>query len=369
MSESFTETSKISYGTNIKNSLTGFIVGIIIFLLSFVVLWKNEGHNVAQLAKANYIDKTAIEISADKIERANDNKLVQLSGNAETDTTLTDGTVTIPKVFALERKVEMYQWEENVETTTKDELGGSTTETKTYSYDKVWSDTEINSKNFKKKGYKNPPFPIKSTVYYAKSGKLGEFNLTDKQSQSMNDYTEFDNLPQNSKYKIYDNKYYNSYNPESPAVGDIRISYEYVPTNTEISIIGRQKSDNTLTSYPYKDSPIYLQQSGIKTKDEMVSAFKKNNEFITNLFRIVGWLMMLIGMNLIISPLVVIFKVIPAVETIVGMLSGGIIFLISIALSLLTISIAWFAYRPLLSLSVLVIIGLIAFEVRKKIKK
>ena len=53
MSEnSFTETSKISYGKNVMNSFSGVIVGLIIFLLSFFVLWKNEGHNVAQLAVA-----------------------------------------------------------------------------------------------------------------------------------------------------------------------------------------------------------------------------------------------------------------------------------------------------------------------------
>ncbi|MCR5266600.1 MAG: TMEM43 family protein [Cyanobacteria bacterium RUI128] len=369
MTESFTETSKISYGTNIKNSFGGCIIGLIIFLLAFVVLWKNEGNNVAQIAKANYIKKTAIEISADKIERENDNKLVQLSGNAITDTTLSDGIVTLPKVFALARKVEMYQWEESVETTSKDELGGSTTETKTYTYDKVWSGVEINSKNFKKQNYKNPPFPIKSATLFAKSGKLGEFTLTNKQSQAMHDYTEYDELPPNHKYKIFENKYYTSINPENPAIGDIRISYGYVPTNTEISIIGRQKSDNTLTSYSYKDSPIYLQQSGEKTKGEMVSAFRKGNRMITNLFRILGWFMMYIGLNMFINPLVVIFKVVPFVESIVGFLTSSVIFLISVALSLLTISIAWFAYRPFLTLGVLAVIGLIVYEVKRKMKE
>ena len=143
MSEEFTETTKISYWGNIKNSLSGLIFGIVLFLASFVVLWMNEGHNVTQLATASFVDKTAIEISAEKADRANDGKLIQVSGNATTDTTLTDKIISVPNTFVLKRNVEMYQWEEDVKTDTKDEMGGSTTETKTYSYEKVWSSHEI----------------------------------------------------------------------------------------------------------------------------------------------------------------------------------------------------------------------------------
>jgi len=369
MPESFTETNKISYGKNIMNSFTGALVGLIIFLLSFVILWKNEGHNVEQIAKANYIDKTAIEISADNIDRANDNKLVQVSGNAITDSTLTDNIITVPNAFALSRNVEMYQWKENVETSTKEELGGRTTETKTYSYEKVWSFNEIDSSKFKKDYYKNPPFPIKSIDLYAKSGTMGEFKLTEKQTKAMNYFTEYKNLPQKSEYKIYENTYYKGNNPESPNIGDIRITYEYIPSGTDISIIGQQKSDDTLSAYPFKNSTIYLQQNGIKTKPEMLTIFKKNNQFFTNLLRVVGWFLMFIGLNLIINPLVTIFKVVPFVEHIVGFLSKGVIFIISLALSLLTISVAWFAYRPLLLISILIIIGITIFALKDKFPK
>ena len=87
MPESYTETTKISYLENIKNSISGVIFGILLFIGSFIVLWMNEGNNVAQLGKANYMSKNAIEISAENIDRANDNKLVQLSGKAITDAT------------------------------------------------------------------------------------------------------------------------------------------------------------------------------------------------------------------------------------------------------------------------------------------
>lgn len=366
MPESFTETTKISYGQNIKNSLSGVVFGILLFLGSFVVLWMNEGHNVAQLGKADYMNKNAVEISAEKIDRANDNKLVQVSGKATTNETLTDKIITVPNAFALSRKVEMYQWDENVKTEKKDNMGGSTTETKTYTYEKVWSEDEINSENFKKTSYSNPKFSIKSEDVYAKTGKLGDFNLTSKQTESMHGFETYENLPQKSEYKIYENSYYKGYNPENPQIGDLRISYKVVPSGTSVSIIGKQKPDDTLTYMTVKDSAVYLQQDGIKDKAEMLYSFRQGNKIFTIILRVVGWLMMFIGLNALINPLVVIFKVVPFVENIVGSITGGVVFLISLALSLLTIAIAWLAYRPLLSVGLLIVIGGIVFLLKNK---
>ncbi len=368
MPDSFTETTKISYGKNLKNSLAGMIAGIILFLLSFVVLWINEGHNVNQIFKANYMEKNAVEISADNISRENDNKLVQLSGSAITDTTLTDGLITIPNVFVLKREVEMYQWKENVSTESKDNLGGSTTETKTYSYEKVWSDREIDSSEFKKSGYVNPKFPVQSEEVYAESGKLGAFTLTSKQTHAMSAYSKYTNLPEKSEYKIYEGDYYKGNDPLNPSIGDIKISYEYVPSGTNISIIAQQRADNTLTNLTLKKTSVYLQQNGLKTKEEMINSFRQNNTIFTNLTRFVGWLIMFIGLNLLINPLVVIFKVVPLVQNIVGFLTTGVVFLISLILSLLTIALAWLAYRPMLSVCLLVIIGGIVYLIKTKIK-
>ena len=368
MPDSFTEVSKISFGQNIKNSFSGMIFGLILFLLSFVILWWNEGNNVAQIYKANFMAKNAVEVSAEQINRENDNKLIQVSGKAITNATLTDGIITVPNTFALQRTVEMYQWRENVETETKDELGGGTTETKTYSYEKVWSEDQIDSDDFKKAGYNNPKFPVESAEYYAESGKLGAFKLTNKQTHLMNEYSEYTDLPQKAEYKISEGMYYKGYNPTSPNIGDIRISYEVVPSGVNISVIGQQNADDTLTAMPIKKNSAYLQMSGIKTKDQMIESFRKGNTFFTNLIRLLGWLIMFIGLNLLINPLVVIFKFLPFLSSIVGFLSRGVMFLISLILSLLTIALAWFAYRPMLSVGLLIVICGLAYLIKTKYK-
>jgi len=144
----------------------------------------------------------------------------------------------------------------------------------------------------------------------------------------------------------------------------LRISYKVIPSGTSISIIGKQKPDNTLTYMTVKDKAVYLQQDGIKDKDEMLYSFRQGNKLLTNILRVVGWFLMFIGLNALISPLVTIFKVVPFIEKIVGSLTGGVVFLITLALSLLTIAVAWLAYRPILSIGLLAVACGITFALK-----
>ena len=48
MSDSYTT----SYLGNIKDSIVGVLIGIVLFIASFVVLWMNEGNSVKQIDKA-----------------------------------------------------------------------------------------------------------------------------------------------------------------------------------------------------------------------------------------------------------------------------------------------------------------------------
>ena len=128
----------------------------------------------------------------------------------------------------------------------------------------------------------------------------------------------------------------------------------------------KQKPDNTLTSMTYKDSTVYLQQDGIKDKAEMLDTFKQSNKIFTIILRVAGWFIMFIGLSMLINPLVVLFKVVPFLEKFVGAITGGVIFLISLVLSLLTIAIAWLAYRPLLSIGLLIVVGGLVFVLKNK---
>lgn len=369
MNNIFTETQNMSYGGNVKNALGGMIFGIILFIISFIVLWLNEGHSVRQIHIADYISSNAVPVSADTVNRENDNKLISTSAEAISHETLTDGIVTIPNCLVLDRFVEMYQWVEDENTNSTQNSGGSTTETTTYSYHKEWSEQEFDSKDFHNKGYENPHFTIKSKRYNASSGELGAFKLTEVQTGRIDDLIEYSMAPQNTSFQIKEGMYYNGNDYANPSVGDIRITYSYAPSGSKISLVGVQKSDNTILPTASKNGTVYVQYDGFLTQEEMVEKFKQQNNVLTWGLRFLGWFLMFVGLNFIFRPLVVIAAFIPFLSGIVNFISNFVILGISLALSILTIGIAWFAYRPLLSVLLFVTVMIIIIFTKKYLLK
>lgn len=369
MSEnSFTEVTKTSFGQNVKNSFGGLVFGLILFIASICILWNNEGNLARQNQIALYINKTAIPVESVSVDKNNTNKLISTSGNAVTSESLTDDIITVPNALALSRKVEMYQWRENQESKTDTNMGGSTTKTTTYSYEKVWSEYPIDSSDFHKPSYYNPPFTLKSERYNAQKGNLGDFTLSKVQTTALHNLYEYSNLPQNSKYTISGNYYYKSNNIESPNIGDIRISYKYMPSDSPISVIGMQRADKTITPMVIKQGRVYIQYDGLLSQAEMVEKFKKGNVFTTNIFRVLGFLLMFFGLNLTLRPIAVILSFIPIFESIISFITGGLVFLVSLVLSLTIIAIAWFFYRPFLTIALAVIIVGLILLIKNKIK-
>lgn len=333
------------------------VIGIILFFAAFGLLWWNEGNSAKKINIANYTNKNAIEVSSNSVQRDNDNKLIATNGSAQTSSTLSDEFVNSPNTLVLDRTVQMYQWIENSE-------DGKTV------YKKEWSDIEQNSDDFEDKSHKNPKFTIVSKEYVASNATLGQYDLSEKQIGLIYPQKEFSNLAEKSGYEIINNQYYKGNNIESPEVGDILISYNYAPSGSPVSIIGEQKNDNTIVSFIHKKlGKIYIQYDGKMTKDEMLEKYRSNNKILTLILRFAGWLLMFIGLKLFFEPLMSILNFVPVLGKLADTATTFILALITFILSLFTISIAWFAYRPLLSLSLIAIGGGIAFFVKKKLSQ
>lgn len=75
--------------------------------------------------------------------------------------------------------------------------------------------------------------------------------------------------------------------------------------------------------------------------------------------------MMAVGIGLILRPLAVLSDVVPFLGGLVGFGIAIIALLVAGALSLVTISIAWLFYRPLLGITLLVIAALMIFLARR----
>ena len=88
--DSFTEVSSESWFSRIGGAIKGVLVGIVLFVLAFPVLFWNEGRAVQTAKSLAEGAKAVVVISADKVDNTNDGKLVHLTAKAETEQTLDD---------------------------------------------------------------------------------------------------------------------------------------------------------------------------------------------------------------------------------------------------------------------------------------
>lgn len=258
----------------------------------------------------------------------------------------------------LKRSVQMYQWQEKKESKKVKKAGGGEKTVNTYSYDKTWSESVIDSDKFNKiKGHSNPKtIPYQSKTITAKKVNLGAFELSQAhisriskfEPMTVNSLTSA--LPESlrSKAKIVADGYYIGKDSQSPQIGDIKVGYSIVKP-TQVSLVAAQ---NGKTFGPYKINKDSIDEfvTGTQTSEQMLGAAQKRNTTMAWILRLAGFLAMFIGLTMVFKPLSVVLDVIPFLGNIAEKGTGLVAFLIAAGCSLVTIAIAWFFYRPLLSL-------------------
>lgn len=352
--DNFTTTETISIFGKIKNAFAGLIFGLILFIGAFVLLWWNEGNSLRVAKMNDFVRKNVISIDSAQINPAYHNKLVYTSGNATSHQTLNDGLISVPNAIGLLRNVQMYQWKESSHSDTHKNMGGSSTTTTTYSYSQEWSPTLINSADFKQGGHQNPAsFPIEASSTYAKNVSLGAFTLTSDITSKIKANSTINNLPNNPRYTTMQGYYYLGNNPSTPQIGDCKISYTYIPSGTQVSIIGGQYN-NYLVNYITPHGQFLNVTTGISSVEEIMKNLDTRNTLITMGLRLLGIILLWIGLNLLFAPLTILADVLPLLGDIVGAIQGFVLGLVALLLGLITISLAWLAYRPLIAVPALI---------------
>jgi Transmembrane protein 43 len=371
---SYTEVTSESWFGRIKNAFAGILIGLILFIAAFPLLFWNEGRAVKTYKTLKEGGGAVISVAVDNVDPANADKLIHVTGTADTQATLTDSLFGVSvKALKLSRDVEMYQWKEKSEKKTKEKLGGGTETVTTYTYHKAWSDDLIKSQDFKQpQEYQNPGAMLyPSEDQHAKEVTLGAYKLTPSlvgkinksEKLSLNSDTAIPVALQSNKVKVVDSAFYIGADPANPQIGDTRITFK-VTRPTEVSVVAKQKGS---TFEPYKTKAggtIELLQTGARTAAEMFEKAQKDNTILTWILRVVGFVLMMIGLSMIMKPLSVLASVVPFLGKLVEMGTGLIAFLLAASFSLVTISIAWIAHRPLLG--GLLIAGAVALVVVAK---
>jgi len=384
MANQVSVTSRKSYLSRQGESFKKIFLGIIVVIAAIILLARNENRFVKQKAALKEGESIVVETVSSPVDPDLEWNLIHFYWETYSSAKdLVDNVFGIKtEGLKLERRVEMYQWIEKTKTTTKDELGWAETTTTTYSYTTDWKNTAIDSSEFyEEPWHKNPSHweyldqerekePILVWDFTLSSSFVGQ--LSNYKQISINP----DEITVPSKYKdlvvneetsleenldtnkimfyVFDNYIYIGSNPKNATVWDLRITFYDVKTWV-VSLIGQQVWDE-LTSYTSSNwNTISLLKEGKATATTMFAEAHKGNKTLTWILRLAGLALMFYGFSMMLAFLSTLTKILPFLSNIVGAWTSLISFVLTLALGLTTIAIAWIVVRPILGIVLLVL--------------
>lgn len=408
----YTETTYTGYGTRVKNSFKAIGTGFMLFLAGTALLWWNEGRAVKTNDMLNEAEAaTVVMENPNKLDNSLEGELVCATALATTEDSLIDQQFGFgAKAIAIKRTVRYYQVQEKSKQEKKDKIGGGEETVTTYTYNRGWVTTPINSEGFHDPGYRKINFVLTTVPQedvWAQNVTFGAYTLPEslirsitsteplkpviaqERLESMNEDARHAALRNYSSSKLGNvakshnaevgqfihvtgNELYFGMTPSSPAVGDVKVTFEKV-VPAKVTLIAKVNGN---TFEPYKAKNGYTFQTlvmGEKDATEIYEGEHDMNNIMLWAFRIIGILMVIGGLKGIFGFLETLLKVLPFIANILGWGVGVICTVVGVVWSLIVIAIAWLFYRPLLGITLLVVAGLLiwifAFKGKDKLKE
>lgn len=350
----------------LSNSFGSIIAGLVMIPLACWGLFWNEGRAVKTARALTEGQGIVQAIGTEKVDPALHGKLIHVSGPVTSAGGVADPVFGVKTSgLKLIRHVEQYQWVEKESGSGQD---------RKFTYSREWSDRPIDSSRFKfPQGHQNPgAFNWKSEGFAARDARINAYPLGSA-VQNLSDSTDYRveaaSLETARKAHVwqvhlYNGGFYVGLNPANPMVGHYRITYRLVPEG-KASFVGKQTPDG-IEAYRAKNGREFLlAQTGTKTTDEMFEKAQDDNATLTWILRGVGLLVLFIGFSALFAPVSLLASYVP----ILGSLVSGAVGLVAAAATAIVgpgvIAIAWFAYRPLVSIVVLAIGAAAAFGFRQ----
>lgn len=367
----YTETSYQSWGGRLSESIKGVLIGILLFFCAFPLIFWNEGRAVERARQLEDGLGAVVSIQAGQLLPENEGKLVHLTGQAVSNETLTDLDFKVETdALKLRRTVEMFQVQETKTTDTTDYGGGRRETTTTYEYQRVWSESLLDSSMYNEDGLRsagikerNPQTkPYESTTHEAGLIKVGAFDLSPALKNQLDVFMPLNvgkqhqaKLPKTLRKsaKLHRGMFYLARRPKKPRVGDVRIKFEVVRPS-EGTIIAQQRG-KSFGNYPIDgaDPLEQMLRKGAVTAETIFGVEQESNEQLTWILRGVGFLMMSIGIFLLAGPLVAVAHLVPLVGDIVSMGAFIAAAALSLPFTIMTIAAGWLFYRPLIAIPLL----------------
>jgi len=374
----YVEVTRRGIGGRSKDSIGGAFVGLIMVVLAVILLFWNEGRAVKRAKDLKEGSGSVVSVSSDTVDPAMEGKLIHLTGETKTPRLLEDPEFGIAATaIKLIREVEMYQWVQIEKSGEKTSVGGTTETTTTYTYQKEWKDSPVDSSKFKvTSGYENPrEMMYRSTTLMAEGVTMGVFDLpaflvsqiggaiplgVESLDKAASDVR--------ASARLHEGGVYLGGNPGAPAVGDMRASFLSVPTGP-VSVVAQQAGKSFVSFTAATGGTLDLLENGIMSADEMFSMAHERNKFLTLAIRVGGFFLLAMGFGMIFRPIAVLASILPFLGRLVGTGTTIIAFLLAGILWTMTVAVAWIFYRPLLGIAILAVTVLLVVMVVKRFRK
>lgn len=347
------------YFQRIMESVGGVLLGIVLFFASFGVLYWNEGR--IDLSK---IAKKAEVVSAEQIDASKNGVFASISGAVTSEGMLGDGLYLVPgNYLSISRIAEIYAWEEESKSETKTNTGGSETTTTTYTYKKDWTTNPQDSSDFQEvAGHENKTQTQTDASMQVESVKVGvwavdggEVDLPGGDPLTLN--AERVTLPAGAKISG-EYIYLNGADPALPDVGDERVKYSALMPGFDGTIFGEvEGASGKVAPYTDKDGNGFYRifEGG---RDEALATMHGEYVMMLWIFRLVGFMMMWIGLGMVFGPISVLLDILPIFGQLSRTLIGGVTLLVAAVLSVVTIIVSMILHSIVaLIIVVLLIIG------------
>jgi hypothetical protein len=361
----------ISWWSRIKNSLVNIIVGIGLVIVTIGFIFWNENQSIKTKMSLLEAEKIIVQVPHHPIDENNNQKLVYTSGIATTKEDLVDDLLNVElNAIKLQRTVEMLQWKENTETTTTNNTGGYQTHTTNYTYKQEWSSKVIDSSNFQNPNeHQNPQsMPAKSLTQTAKTVTLGDFILNEELISIISNYEdvtlEKDDVESVKETlslpaSLVQNEIYVGKDPSHPQIGDLKIRLSAVYPE-DVSVIAVQAGNQFEPYHAKAGDDVMLLDVGQVSATQMIENALLENKILCWIIRTACLIVLIVGYAMILNPLVVVADVLPFLGSLVGFGTGFLSVIAGLSTWGMVTAIAWFAVRPIFSLS---IIGITVFVI------
>jgi len=363
MADQFQVVTNQSWISRIFGSIGGVFIGIALVLVSIVLLFWNEGRYVETYKMLVEGQALVIDVPPSEVSATNEGKLVHVTGDVDVGDGITDGDFGIAsRALRLKRTVSIYQWQEREQSRTEKKLGGGEETITTYTYEKAWSESLNSSSGFKERaGHENPSqIAYESVTLDAGNARVGAFMVQASQIAALDTFVplSIQEVPADAEWpdgaQVVQGDVYLGNSPSTPKVGDLKISYQTVSADT-LSIISGQSGDSFAPFETKAGGTINMAMTGKHTAAEMFASAQTDNVVLTWVLRLVGLALSVIAFSMILRPLSVLADVIPLIGNIVEGATGFMAFLMGLAVSAVTIAIAWVFFRPLIGLALLAV--------------